>query len=137
MSRGARIEQRVVSIAYHQLRLLDVVKAVSAVSLPGVEIDFNLTLTDPAEKYLESDSAWRGCGGDYTVSIGERSSCRSGHDKGLPLVTADVGTFTRMWSGILSPLALAVSTRLAAPRDLLKRLDQAYNYPQPSPDWDH
>ena len=120
MSAGARSEQRTRAKAYHQMRILDLRKAVEVVSLSHGEIEFNLQLSDPVESHLSESSPWRGCGGDYTIRLGKESMCAEGHASGLPLMSADIGTFTRFWAGVLSPRALSVSKRLTAPEDLLR-----------------
>lgn len=121
------------SIAWWQMRMLDVEACVAARSWCGEPVRFNLTLTDPAEGRLEGD--WTGVGGDYTVEIGVESRAVRGHADGLPLMTAGVGTFTRLWFGVRPPTVLVVSDPIEAPPGLLSALDDALRVPKPVPGW--
>jgi len=121
------------SIAWWQMRMLDVEACVAARSWSGEPVHFNLTLTDPAESRLEGD--WQGVGGDYTVEIGAESRASRGHAAGLPLMTTGVGAFTRLWFGVRSPTVLAVSDPIEAPPELLAALDEALRLPKPVSGW--
>jgi hypothetical protein len=55
----------------------------------------------------------------------------------LPLLSADVGTFTRLLWGVLPASSLALTEPLAAPDALLAQLDAAICLPRSVPGWDH
>ena len=57
---------------------LDIEKAISALHFETESLAFNLTITDPVERYLDTDSPWRGCSGEYTVTLEETSHCAPG-----------------------------------------------------------
>jgi hypothetical protein len=103
--------------------------------LPWGEVRFNLSLTDPVEGYLEGESRWRGCGGEYVVTLGQQSSAVAGSDPSLPTLTTTVNAFTRLWLGVLPASSLAVTDELTAPPDLLRQLDEVLRLPLPRPDW--
>ena len=121
------------SVAWWQFRILDVEACVSARSWFGEPVRFNLTLTEPAESRLTG--GWPGVGGDYTIEIGSESRATRGHTAGLPMLTAGVGAFTRLWFGVRSPSVLAVSDHIEATPGLLAQLDQALLLPKPTSGW--
>ena len=94
---------------------------------------FDLTLTDPLADKV--DSGWPGVGGDYTITIGQTSSAEPRHRGDLPVLTATVGAFTRLWFGVAPATTLAVSDPLEAPAELLEQLDDALSLPRPVPGW--
>ena len=121
------------SIAWWQLRMLDVAACVAARCWVGEPVLFNLTLTDPLESRL--DGGWQGVGGDYSITIGTESRATPGHTDGLPTLRAGVGPFTRLWFGVRAPSTIAVSDDIEAPLDLLTALDEALLLPKPVAGW--
>ena len=121
--------------AWWQLRILDLKGCLKYTHLDSDDVRFNLILDDPIEKFLDSDSKWKGLSGEYIITLGARSSAKMGSEKGLPTMKASVGAFTRMWMGVLSASVLAVSDELSAPAKLLKALDKLINLPNPKIDW--
>ncbi len=121
------------SIAWWQLRMLDVQTCVAARHWPGQPVRFNLMLSDPLEEHLTGD--WRGVAGDYTVVIGADSSATRGHTAGLPTLSTGVGPFSRLWLGVRPASVIAVSDRIDAPAELLAELDEAFLLPRPVPGW--
>ena len=115
--------------AWMQLRILDLDSCLAVCRLSCPELRFNLRLNDPLESQLTGD--WRGVGGDYSVVLGGRSAAKSGHQAGLPLLTADVGAFTRLWFGVRPASVLAVTDRFDAPSELLEALDRCLVLPRP------
>ncbi len=109
---------------------------VGAMRLPGGELDFNLTLHDPIAEYLPEVSPWRGLAGEYVLHLGSESCVEKGHVSGLPLLSATVGAFTRLWLGVATPTGLAVTDHLSAPPELLEDLDRLLCLPSPHIDWD-
>ncbi|MEM8924817.1 MAG: GNAT family N-acetyltransferase [Actinomycetota bacterium] len=122
------------AFGWYQLRMLDVATCVAARSWTGPAVRYNLTLTDPLAAHL--DGPWRGVGGDYTITIGAPSSATPGHTPGLPLLSAGVGSFTRLWLGVRPPTVLAVTDELSGPPELLEQLDEAMRLPYPIIGWD-
>jgi len=121
------------SMAWWQLRMLDVEACVAARHWMGERVQFNLALTDPIENRL--DGTWQGVGGDYTITVGADSRASRGHTDGLPIMRTGVGPFTRLWFGVRSPSVVAVSDEVDAPRELLVALDDALLLPKPVPGW--
>jgi len=134
-TRGGKFEDMFKGLAWWQIRMVDVPRCIAAVCLPGAPVRFNLTLCDPIERYLDEDEPWRGVSGNYVITLGERSEARPGQEPGLPLMTASVNAFTRMWLGIRSATGLAVTDDLAAPQPLLSALDALLRLPRPHLDW--
>ncbi len=130
---------------WFQQRILDLPACVAALSVLR-EVDFELELTDPVTAILdrERDAApmpdWRGVGGRYRVHLGPGESAAVAANKSdgkLPLLSADVGTFTRLLWGVLPASSLALTEPLAAPDALLAQLDAAICLPRSVPGWDH
>lgn len=136
ITKGTKYENDIHTAAYYQLRILDIDRCVTATTLQCEPISFNLTLTDPLERVLVGQTAWRGVAGDYTVRFAEKSNIHRGHESGLPLLKASVGAFTRMWLGIRPAGTLAVTDNLKAPLELLDSLDSVLHLPSPKADWD-
>jgi predicted acetyltransferase len=123
-------------LAKWQMRLNDLPGCLAATSLSGPEAAFNVELTDPITDHLPADQPWRGVAGRYAVHLGARSSAERGWADDLPLLTASVNAFTRLWLGVRPATGLAVTDDLAAPPELLRALDISLRLPQPHPDWD-
>ena len=135
------------AFAWWQLRVLDVAACVERRYWPGERLEFNLRLTDPIPDYLP-DGSWRGCAGDYRISIGPDSRAEPGCRKDLPTLRASTGAFSRMWFGVAPASSLAITDGLrvqepaggerseSGSRKLLDRLDQVLCMPQPQPGWD-
>jgi len=71
---GGKMAQGMHAAAYWQVRILDLEACVAAMHLRGGTMRLNLTLRDPIERYLNDDTAWRGIGGAYTLTLGQESS---------------------------------------------------------------
>ena len=133
--------------AWWQLRMLDVDACVAARHWPGEKVQFNLKLTDPVAEFLP-DGSWRGCAGDYWISVGPTSYANPGHRDDLPTLRASVNAFSRLWFGVVPSTGLAVTDGLtveaaaddsdfiASPAPLLDRLDEALCLPPPRTGWD-
>lgn len=136
VSRKGQFEAGVRAFAYWQIRILDLEQCISAMKCPE-EVDFNLSIEDPVEQYLPVKSAWKGCGGTYTVSLGRSSSIKEGASNGLDTLNTTIGDFSRYWLGVLSAEALNVTGLFDGPECLLEKLDAANVLPSPDPDWDY
>lgn len=123
--------------AYWQTRICDLKACLAATHLTTRTIRFNMELSDPIEKLLDPDSKWKGCGGKYTITLGSESKADSGFEKGLPVLKADIGAFTRLWMGVGPATGLAATDNLAGPEELLETLDEVLCLPAPHPDWDY
>ncbi len=132
----SEFEQHIKATAYYQLRICDLRQCISQTHLPGKTLDFNITLSDPIEKYLKNRGGWTGISGDYIVHLGPESTIQTGSDPSLPVLKCSVNAFTRLWMGIVPASGLAVTDDFVAPFDLLIRLDELLRLPVPSPDWD-
>ncbi|MBT8147464.1 MAG: sterol carrier protein domain-containing protein, partial [Gammaproteobacteria bacterium] len=125
------------SSAYWQLRINNLAPCLAATSLPVRKtLSFNLTLADPIVDYLTADQNWQGAGGEYTVHLGEQCEAVPAHSPGLPLLTAGVPGFSRLWLGSASATALSVVGDIAGPQELIAQLDQILSLPLPKMDWD-
>ena len=103
---------------------------------PGEAVQFNLALTDPLAAILPSGS-WRGCAGDYRVTIAESSFAEAGRSAGLPTLRASVNAFSRLWFGVAPASSLAITDSLQTDDPaLLPRLDEALQLPPPQVGWD-
>lgn len=121
------------AVAWMQFRMLDVAACVEAYSWCGDDVAFNLTLTDPL---AAEDSPWSGVGGEYRITIGEKSSVAPAHEPRLPTVTADVAAFTRLWFGVATASSLLATDRFDAPPELVAQLDAALRLPPVRTGWD-
>ena len=134
--------------AWWQLRVLDVAACVERRHWPGEKVEFNLKLTDPISDYLPEEGAWRGCAGDYRISIGPSSWAERGCSEDLPTLHASTGAFSRLWFGVAPASSLAITDGLDTQEPvrgglsesdspgLIERLDQALCMPQPMVGWD-
>jgi hypothetical protein len=136
VSEKSKFESRMRALAYWQMRICDLPGCLEHAHLRGDEVCFNLTLTDPIERFLDASTPWRGIAGDYVVTLGPASGAELGADVSLPTLTASVGAFTRLWLGVRPAIGLAVTDDLSGPPELLERLDWALRLPDPKPDWD-
>ena len=122
--------------AWWQMRICDLLACLAQTKLPWGDLRLNLRLSDPIERYLGPELAWRGVAGDYVVTLGAQSGAERGHDAALPTLTASVNAFTRLWLGVRPATGLAVSDDLQGPPELLEALDEIIRVPSPKPDWD-
>jgi hypothetical protein len=133
-AKGGSFETYSSAVASFQYRILDVPKAMDAVC-SAVEAEFTLRLADPVERYLPEHS-WPGVGGDYQVTLGETGGARAiPATPGGVDVSADVGTFTRLWLGVLPATTLRETGRLECNADTARLLDQAFFHEPPHTDW--
>ena len=132
-SSRAEHEHRMWSNADSQARILNLPACIAAVRARG-ELAFNLNLHDPVARYLPEDG-WQGVGGEYVVHLGAASSAEPGSAPDLPVLSAGVGAFTRLWLGVRPAVSLAVTDDLSGPPDLLAAIDNALALPVPHFDW--
>ena len=124
------------SMAYWQLRILNLEACLAKTHLNTPEVRFNLKLTDPVEDFLDDGSNWRGIGGDYVVTLGAESSAEPGERRGLETLEASVSAFSRLWFGIRPASSLAITDDLKAPVALLTALDETLRLPKAHLGWD-
>ncbi|RLC89874.1 MAG: hypothetical protein DRI37_02955 [Chloroflexi bacterium] len=136
LTEKAKYENVMKATAYWQMRINDLPACLAKTRLRGETLRFNLRLTDPIAHYLDEDAPWRGVGGEYRVTLGPESAAETGTDSALPMLTASVNAFTRLWLGVRPATGLAVSDDLAGPPELLEALDWALRLPEPKPGWD-
>jgi len=135
ITRKSEHENLIYSTAYWQLRILDLHKCMKKTHLNCEDLEFNLQLSDPIDKFLGDEIKWRGIAGDYMIKFGKNSSAKKGSVKGLPTLKASVGAFTRLWYGIIPASAMVYSDGIEAPEELLKALDKALVLPEAHIDW--
>lgn len=123
------------SAAWWQLRLLDVPACVARRHWEGAPFEFNLSLTDPVADFLP-DGSWRGVGGDYRVRIGEESSAIPGAKHDLPVLSASINTFSRLFFGIASATEQLAAPDFEAPDDLVGLLNAAFCLPRMTTSWE-
>ena len=122
--------------AWWQLRVLNVAGCVARRRWSGEAVRFNLALTDPLAAFLP-DGPWRGCQGDYCITIAENSVAEPGRSPGLPSLRASVNAFSRLWFGVAPASSLAIADDLQADDPaLLRCLDEALHLPSPQVGWD-
>jgi hypothetical protein len=119
-----------------QKRICDVAGCLEKTHLRCPELRFNLVLSDPIERFLEVDSPWPGCAGNYVVTLGSSSGAEKGTDADAPTLTTTVNAFTRLWLGVRPATGLAITDDLDGPADLLEELDWAFRLPTPNRDWE-
>ncbi len=136
ITKDSKYENKMVSSAYWQMRILDLDTCIRAFSYSGPPLRFNLSLHDPIENLVEKNASWKGISGDYTVSLGAESRLSQVKRRGLPTLKASVNAFTRMWLGVRYASALVMTDELEAPPSLLRELDQVIRLPRPHTDWD-
>ncbi|MBI3910418.1 MAG: hypothetical protein HY320_05725 [Armatimonadetes bacterium] len=132
----SQFEHQMRAWARMQARICDLPGCLARTHLRGGEVRFNLRLADPIGPVLENRGPWRGCAGDYVVTLGPSSGAERGRDAALPMLRASVGAFTRLWLGVRPATGLAVTDDLSGPRELLEELDRLLRLPDPHPDWD-
>jgi hypothetical protein len=135
-TRTSKLENTMRSLAFWQMRILDLPACLARTKLRGDELRFNLTLSDPIADLLPADAPWRGVAGEYVVTLGPSSGAEPGRDKSLPTLAASVNAFTRMWLGVRPATGLAFTADLAGPASLMEALDASLRLPDPKPDWD-
>jgi len=136
ITKASKHEHRVNAYAYWQVRMLDLETCIGRTHLDSEPISFHLELADPIERHLAGDSSWPGLAGDYTITLGPKSSATPAREESLPTLHATVGAFTRMWLGVRPPTGLAWTDDLEGPAELLRALDQRLHLPAPVTDWD-
>lgn len=134
--KGGDYWQRPFSLAWWQVRILDLPRCMTALRCPGPPLRFGLELTDPVSAWLPDACSWRGLEGGWTVELGEASSASPGLARGLPILRTSIGQFSRLWLGALSARALATSERFEAPESLIAALDRRVRLPTPNIDWE-
>ncbi len=136
ITKESKYENKMMSSAYWQMRILDIDSCVEAFSHTGHQLRFNLSLTDTIDKLLEKNASWKGLSGDYTITLGAKSSVNHVKKRGLPTLKTTINAFTRMWLGVRPASDLFMTDELEAPPALLKELDEVLRLPTPHPDWD-
>lgn len=136
LTEKGKYEARASAYAYWQMRICDVAGCIAGTRLPFGDARFNLKLTDPIEGLLEENAPWRGCAGEYVVTLGKSSGAEAGRDETLPTVSASVNAFTRLWLGVRPASSLRYTDELDAPPELIETLDSVLQLPPPRPDWD-
>lgn len=135
ITQKSKYETGITAMTYQQARIVNLQAAIETLSVHGPSIDFNLIIKDPVTRFLPQDAPWSGCGGNYTIHIGETSTLKTGHTDGLETLSADIGAFSRLWLGSSTATALAVTSDFDGPEALLSALDACICLPVPRFDW--
>ncbi|MEY3601068.1 MAG: hypothetical protein RL169_312 [Armatimonadota bacterium] len=137
ITQKSKYETGITAMTYQQARIVNLQAAIEKLSVHGPSIDFNLIIKDPVTRFLPQDTPWSGCGGNYTIHIGEKSTLKTGHTDGLETLSADIGAFSRLWLGSSTATALAVTSDFDGPEALLSALDACICLPVPRFDWNY
>lgn len=124
------------SLAFWQLRMLDLLQCVKKTRLFGPDVEFNLALHDPIEDLLPKTHPWRGLAGEYHVHLGAQSFAGVGFKQGWSRLTASVNAFSRLWLGVSSAPMLAITDQLEANDSLLKQLELSLCLPTAHVGWE-
>ena len=136
ITKSSKFEASTKAEAYWQMRILKLRPCIAALSC-STELTFNMRVHDPVENYLPKGSSWRGCSGDYTVTLGSKSAIKKGTQTGIETLSTSIGDFTRFWTGIQSAEALTITGEFAASDKLVSDLDRTVALQRPAPDWDY
>ncbi len=98
---------------------------------------FNLKLSDPINDFLDDKNQFDGCTGDFTISIGEKSTIQKGHEENLPLVKGTINGFTRLWIGVLPASTIGLVEDLSIDKNLVDILEKVFYRPDVRSDWDY
>ena len=131
VSENGPYRQSIEGVGYWQARICNLAACIAKTHLEGPRLQFNLKLDDPIEKYLDSESPWRGVSGEYVISLGPESNAKLGTSPELPTLKASLGAFTRLWLGVRPATGLAVTDDLDGSPALLSALDQTPRLPNP------
>ena len=77
-----------------------------------------------------------GEGGDWIVTLGDKSTAIRGTDSALPTLSASINGFSRLWIGASNATALSAVGQLEGENALLQQLDECVRLPMPAIDWD-
>ncbi|HEX9765858.1 MAG TPA: GNAT family N-acetyltransferase [Nitriliruptorales bacterium] len=124
------------SVAWWQLRILDLDACLAAAHLPGDDLRFNLELHDPALDHVPDHIGWEGTAGSSVVTLGATCGREPGRAADLPTLRTGVGALSRLLFGVRDATTLAATTDLTAGPELLAGLDRAVRLPQPRFAWD-
>ncbi|GJM12606.1 MAG: hypothetical protein DHS20C12_10090 [Pseudohongiella sp.] len=134
---GSEHEEGNYAEAFWQIRINNLEAVLEKTQLPGrPELSFNLELSDPIVDFLSEQSAWQGIAGNYSITLGEKCCASTGHQRGLPLLKASVGGFSRLWLGCASATAIALSGEISADRALLDSIEKSLCLPLPKTGWE-
>ncbi len=136
VTKNSKHENTIFSAAYWQARIVDLPGCLDLTQLDSDEVRFNLVLTDPINRFLESHSKWDGQAGEYIVGLGRQCYATPGKEQTLPTLNISVNAFTRLWLGVSQASALAWTDDLTGPQELIESLDRTLCLPSPHMDWD-
>lgn len=136
LTKGGDHANHIRTLAWWQLRVLDVQACVAA--LPGcvVPLRFNLSVSDPVGAWLDEGDQWSGVSGEYVVELGSTCAADLGVAVGLPTLRCSVGALSRLLWGVSPAGSLSVTDEFHADPDLLAALDRSLSLPQPNLGWD-
>ncbi|MEM7003493.1 MAG: GNAT family N-acetyltransferase [Pseudomonadota bacterium] len=131
LTRGSKHASTFNTMAWYQLRVLDVAQVVKALPPIRTPLRFALQITDPLSEHGEQH-----CAGDYVVSLDKTSTAIREADTDLPELSCSINAFTRWVFGVAPATSLALTDSFAAEPELLQALDAALQLPRPILGWD-
>jgi hypothetical protein len=120
-----------------QYRILDLEACIRATEVSGPPVAFSLRLQDPIASIAVDGVGSLNLTGNYRVELGSESRVARGDGGDLPVLTASVGAFTRLWLGACTATGLTMSGAIEAPPALVEALDTALRLPAPVTDWQY
>lgn len=136
LTKGSNFAARHNTVAYWQMRILNLESCLAKTQLQAEAVRFNLEIEDPAVEFLDGTHNWAGVSGNYVVTLGNQSAAEPGSSANLPTLKTTVGAFSRMWFGVRPASSLALTDHFEAPPQLLGDLDLAVRLPHANLGWD-
>ena len=118
-----------------QFRIMDLATCVARTKLCCGDVQFNLELSDPLERYATDKINWQPLTGEWTVRLGTASEAKRGFTPNVPVLKASIGAFSRLWGGGRTAHGLATTDDLSAPQNLLDQLDEVLQLPSIQREW--
>ena len=137
ITQKSKYESKMSSEAYQQLRICNLEKCIEAVQFNGVELSFNLELSDPINDFLEDSEKRNECQGKFIVKIGKTSSVKRGVVNKLPSVKCTINAFTRLWIGILPSETINLVEEIEIDEELKGKLTKTFYNPDVRSNWDY
>lgn len=120
------------TLAWWQMRLLDVPAGVAALHNTPVSTEFIAHIDDPLSEYAEHPV----CGGRYRIVLGERCYAERVEEAASADLHCGIGAFSRWITGVAPASSLALTDDFTLGVELAGELDAAVNLPRPVPGWD-
>ncbi|HUW03372.1 MAG TPA: GNAT family N-acetyltransferase [Acidimicrobiales bacterium] len=116
------------ALGWWQMRILDLVSCVRRIRWIGEPLQLVLRLDDPLGPDEDTNLS-----GDWVMSLGPDPDIERGTAADLPVLSAGISSFSRLWLGVRSATTLSQSTDLGGPESLLESIDRGLVLPRPEP----